>query len=222
MNQEYKITKISLQEKDFWNMMFFFPPSCNPEDRFEYDDEWCAMKISDVINSVFKKNGNRSYSNTGEILDNIMPDVDRVNGVRTWFKRLVALGYDFDYGKMPRILIRNCEIDCEKKRNPGCSFRVEDGNHRSVVYGLWLKTNGYRYEDYPMIAVHSNSFYCAFEADKMKEVLKFDGPKDTWKPWKPAALEDNGTLKTEQAPDFNGNDPLKACDAIMQLRKPEN
>ena len=222
MNQEYIITKFSLDKKDFLNLMFFYPGSCNPEDRFEFEDEWCGIKISNVIDSVFKKNGNRPYKNPGDILDNIMHEVDRNHRVRTWFRRLVCLGKKFEYGKMPKILIRNCELSCEKKRNPGCSFRVEDGNHRSVVFGLWLKFNGYKYSDYPMIAVHSNSFYCAFEADRMKEVLEFDGPKCTWEPWKPTALENNGALNTEHAPDYCGNDSKRACDSIIRLREPQN
>ena len=222
MNQEYIITKIALEEKDFWNLMFFYPHSCNPEDRFEFEDEWCGLKISEVIDSVFKKNGNLPYTNPGHILDNIMPEADRHSHVRTWFKRLVDLGYEFEYGKMRKILIRNCERGREKKRNPRCSFRVEDGNHRSVILGLWLKTNSHKYEDYPMIAVHSNSFRCAYEADRMKYVLEFDGKKGTWKPPLSSDLENNGALNAGQDPDFFGNDPNKACDSIMRLRAPQN
>ena len=218
MSQPYVITKVTLSEKEFWDLMFFYPHSHNPKDRFEFDKEWCGMKVSEVVDDVFNKNLGIPHTNPGEILHNIMPEADRHHDVRTWFKLLVQLGRKFEYGKMPKILIRNVKPGGEKNRNPGCSFRIEDGNHRAIVFGLWLKINDFKYEEFPMIAIHSNSFYCAFEADRMIEILGFGGQKNVWEPWKPNVLENNGILNTEQTPDFCGNDPNHACDAIYCLK----
>ena len=222
-DQIYKITRFTLKERDFWDLMFFFPPSSNDKDRFKFENCWCGEKISKVVALIFEKNQNLHYSSVGDILCNIIPEEEKCDG--SWFMRLVQWGHTFEYEKMPKILVRNFS-DNETEKKPLCSFRIEEGNKRAVVFGLWLKIHGFKYTDYPIIVVHSNSFRCAYDANRMKNVLGFDGEKELWKPYASSQLADNGVLcaglcDTDNINSFEASDPSTACKEILEFSKPK-
>ena len=204
-------------------MMFFFPRSSNEKDRFRFEDSWCGEKISKVVELIFKMNQNLHYSSVGDILCNIIPEADKRDG--NWLMKLVQLGRTFEHERIPKILVRNF-TEQELKKNSLCSFRIEEGNKRAVVFGLWLIINGYKYKDYPMIIVHSNSFRCAYDADRMKDVLGFYGEKEIWHPFASSDLEDNGVFGAgftdiDKTNIFETSDPSTACKEILEFSKPK-
>ena len=218
-NHPYKITRFTLKEKDFWDLMFFFPRSSNEKDRFQFEDRWCGEKISTVVELIFEMNQNLHYSRVGDMLWNIIPEEEKRDGY--WFMELVKISRTFEYETIPKILVRNF-LQNELDKNPHCSFRIEDGNRRAVVFGLWLRINEYKYIDYPMIVVHSNSFHCAYDADRMKNVLGFDGKKGSWPPYESSKLEDSGVLGAgfydiDKANIFEASDSNVACDKIVEF-----
>lgn len=241
MNSEkYVVNEVTLKEEDFWDLMFFYPPSHNPPDNFHYQDEWCGQKLSSVVAFILQRN-DKNHSEVGDLLEYIRHEEDNpANSHRTWFERLVNTGRQFSYGPKrtqlrPKIFIRNLlianrlnetekdrEIRSEVCKNPDCSFRIEDGNKRAVVFALWLKLSKRKYEEFPVSVIHSTSFRCASEAKRMKETLWFLGEPDRWEPWEASDLRNNGGLPCEYKESAEGivatNDPFEACDAIENAR----
>ena len=239
-NEKYVVNEITLQEDDFWNLMFFYPPSHNPPDTFHYQDEWCGRKLSSVVELILQRN-NKNYSEVGDLLEYIMPEADNpADDSRVWFKRLVNEGRQFSYGSKrtqlrPKIFVRNLlianrlnesendrTIRSEVCKNANCSFRIEDGNKRAVVFALWLKMGKRKYENFAVNVIHSTSFRCASETNRMEETLWHLGDPKVWIPWPASDLKNDGSLPCkyqESTESFIAtNDPLKACKAIEDAR----
>lgn len=239
-NEKYVVNEITLQEEDFWNLMFFYPPSHNPLDRFHYEDEWCGQKLSSVVEFILQRN-DRNHSEVGDLLEYIRHEEDNpADGSRVWFERLVNEGRQFSYNPKraqlrPKIFVRNLlianrlneiengrAIRSEVCKNPDCSFRIEDGNKRAVVFALWLKMGKREYEESPIEVIHSTSFRCASKAERMRDTLWFLGDPKIWVPFPASDLKNDGVLPCEyqESTEFiiATNDPFKACKAIENAR----
>jgi len=241
-NEKYVVNEITLKEEDFWDLMFFYPPSHNPPDNFHYQDEWCGQKLSRVVELILQRNDD-NLSEVGDLLEHIRHEEDNpADGSRTWFNRLVNMGRQFSYGSKrtqlrPKIFVRNLliahrlnetendrKIKSEVCKNPNCSFRIEDGNKRAVAFALWLKMGKRKYEEFPVAVIHSTSFRCASasEANRMSETLWFLGDPTIWEPWAASYLRNNGVLPYEYKESAEciiaTNDPLESCRAIENAR----
>ena len=206
-NEKYVVNEITLKEKDFWNLMFFYPPSHNPPDKFHYQDEWYGQKLSSVVEFILQRN-DENYSEVGDLLEYIRHEEDNpVDSSRVWFERLVNEGRQFSYNPkrdqlLPKIFVRNLlianrlnesendrVIRSEVGKNPDCSFRIEDGNKRAIVFALWLKMGKREYEEYSVNVIHSTSFRCASEANRMAKTLWFLGDPEIWVPFPASDLK---------------------------------
>ena len=174
----YEFTKLELNRDEFDNLMFMGPPT---HERDKIEDKWllslCNRPIKEVAQEVIEKSTcglsytkksiyPRSYTRNALTPSKIFGGINiRSNQYNNelWFKRHVLLSKHFDKDLMDTIWIRNLSHwgspDDEKHKQPNCSFYITDGNHRALVYAVFLECKKLDYE--PVKVLHATSWAIA-------------------------------------------------------------
>ena len=170
----YDFTKLYLKKCEFDNLVFMGPPSWwyNEE---EYPPGWdkekdpepppigkdteflvslCYNPLKDVVNKVIDKSGLRGQNLTPtEVFENM--DVIARGEKYPWFKPHARLSRCFNKGLMDKLWIRNLTRH-ERESAQNGSFYTEDGNHRALVYALYIELTEMEYK--PVKAIHATSW----------------------------------------------------------------
>lgn len=169
----YEFTKLKLTKDEFFNLVFMgappwwenkekYPPCWDKEKYPELppgkDTEFliglCYNTLNEVVEKLIDKSGLRGQNpHPTEVLENI--DVIARGETENWFNRHVELSRCFEKGLMDKLWIRNLGPH-ERKSDPSRSFYTEDGNHRAVVYALYIKLTEKPYE--LVDAIHATSW----------------------------------------------------------------
>ena len=118
-----------------------------------------------------------------EVFKNI--DVVTESSSKPWFERHVRISQCFDKDRMGELWIRNLSnySGGEREECPTGSFYVEDGNHRALVYAMYIKFGKMEYS--PVDAIHAMSW------DLASGILNF-------RPQRAASLEHDGELQDKK------------------------
>ena len=183
----YEFTKLELNRDEFDNLMFMGPPT---HERDKIEDKWllslCNRPIKEVAQEVIEKSINsRSYPRNALSPSNIFGGINvRSNQYNhePWFKRHVLLSNHFEKDLMDTIWIRNLSHwgspDDEKHKQPNCSFYITDGNHRALVYAVFLECKKLDYE--PVKVLHATSWAIAsgilgWQGWEKRSALEYEG-----------------------------------------------
>ena len=169
----YEFTKLYLEKCEFDNLVFMGPPGwwtnmneyppCWDKEKYpelppgrdsEFLVDLCYNPLKDVVNKVIDRSGLKECNPTPtQVFENI--DVIARGEEDPWFKRHASLSQHFNKGLMDKLWIRNLaphERECAQNG----SFYTEDGNHRALVYALYIKLTEMDYE--PVEAIHATSW----------------------------------------------------------------
>ena len=203
----YEFTKLQLEREEFFNLVFMGPPSWW-ENEEEYPPCWdkekypelppgkdteflvglCYKPLKDVANMVIDRSGLKGQNPTPtEVFENI--DVIARGEKDLWFKRHARLSQCFNKGLMDKLWIRNLAPH-ERESAQNGSFYTEDGNHRALVYALYIKLTEMHYD--PVEAIHATSWDIASgilghlpqPADVLEHSVELQynrHPKEEWK-----------------------------------------
>lgn len=180
----YEFTKLRLSENEFFNLVFMnAPPSWkNKPEEHDFLLSLCGISLRDVIKKVRKES---SYE--GQNPTDVFRDIDVVtkDNSNPWFQRHVEISQDFDKNRMGELWVRNLSnyTGGEREKCSEGSFYVEDGNHRALVYAMYIECGKTEYS--PVDAIHATSW------DIASGILGFP-------PQRAAALEHNGKLQDEK------------------------
>ena len=204
--QTYEFTKLKLKKEEFFNLVFMGAPNWW-EDESKYPPCWdkekypelppgkdtdflidlCYKTLNEVVEKLIDKSGLRGQNpHPTDVLESI--DVIARGETEPWFNRHVELSRSFKKGLMDKLWIRNLAPH-EKKHAQNESFYTEDGNHRSVVYALYIKLTSMDYE--PVKAIHATSWDIASgilghlpqHADYLEHEGKLQYPKSFKNGW---------------------------------------
>lgn len=169
----YEFTELQLKKDEFFNLVFMGPPSWW-ENEEEYPPCWdkekcpklppgkdteflvslCYKPLKKVAKMVIDRSGLKGQNPTPtQVFENI--DVIARGEKEPWFKRHAHLSQHFNKNLMDKLWIRNLAHH-ERKESQSGSFYTEDGNHRALVYALYIKLIEMHYE--PINAIHATSW----------------------------------------------------------------
>ena len=181
----YEFTRLRLTQKEFDTLHFMNPPT-HEEDKFKDDflESLCATPLKNVVEMVMEKSNYKGEDPT-QIFQGI--DAKSKPGKGQWFRRHALISEHFTMELMGNLWIRNLthwndgagNWVGERSDQPECSFYITDGNHRALVYAVYVAC-GKRYQ--PVNAIHATSWEIA------SGILG-------WQPQPAHALEHSGRLK---------------------------
>ena len=152
----YEFTRLKLTKDEFYNLIFMGSPRqwrANKE-QHKFLLDICHKPLKEVVAKVIEKAGLEGWERIPvRVFDNI--DVIAIGEKEPWFKRHARLSLNFNKGLMDKLWIRNL-TDHERKSNPNGTFYIEDGNHRALVYAVYLELGKAVYE--PVDAIHATSW----------------------------------------------------------------
>lgn len=180
----YEFTKLRLTKDEFFNLVFMNEPphwKDNPE-KYKFLLSLCGRSLKTVVKKV-KKESSYEGQNPTDVFKGI--NVVSKDGGNPWFQRHVKISQDFDKKRMDKLWIRNLSDypGGEKDKCPSGSFYVEDGNHRALVYAMYIKLGKVEYSS--VDAIHATSW------DIAAGILNF-------LPERAASLEYNGELQDKK------------------------
>ena len=169
----YEFTRLKLTKDEFENLVFMGPPNWWTEkdkyppcwDKDKYPElppgkdpgflvDLCYKPLKDVVNKVIDRSGLKGQNPTPtEVFKGI--DVVARGEKVPWFERHARLSQRFSKGLMDKLWIRNLARH-ERKSSRNESFYTEDGNHRVLVYALYIELTEMSYE--PVEAIHATSW----------------------------------------------------------------
>lgn len=169
----YEFTKLKLTRNEFDNLIFMgppgwwvnmneYPPCWNKEKYPELPPgkdskflvDLCYNPLKYVVNEVIDRSGLKGQnSSPAEVFKNI--DVIARGDEYPWFERHAHLAQRFNKGLMDKLWVRNLAPH-ERKISRNGSFYTEDGNHRALVYAVYIKLGEVDYE--PVDAIHATSW----------------------------------------------------------------
>ncbi len=179
----YELTKLRLDEEEFFNLLFMNAPSKWENDEKNHKFLLCICKttLKDVVEKVINKSGiDRQKATPTQIFESI--DVSAIGEPHPWFYHHAEISRKFDKNKIGDLWIRNLSNypGGERENCPNGSFYLDDGNHRALVYALYIKLGKMVYS--PVDAMHATSW------DIATGVLGF-------RPERTASLEHQGKLQ---------------------------
>ena len=169
----YEFTRLKLTEDEFNNLVFMGPPGwwinkdeyppCWDKEKYpelppgkdpEFLEDLCYNRLEDVVNKVIDRSDLKGQNPTPtEVFKGI--DVIARGEKKPWFERHAFLSQRFEKGLMDKLWIRNLAPH-ERKSAQNRSFYTEDGNHRALVYALYIELTEMHYE--PVDAIHATSW----------------------------------------------------------------
>ena len=183
----YEFTKLHLEKSEFDNLVFMnAPPSWESKpDEHKFLLSICGVSLKRVVKKVIEESSYNGNDPT-EIFRNI--DVVTESSSKPWFESHVRTSQCFDKDRMGDLWIRNLSDFVnrngkrvgERRECPTGSFYVEDGNHRALVYAMYVEFQKMEYS--PVDAIHATSW------DLISGLLNFQ-------PQRAASLEHNGELQ---------------------------
>ena len=186
----YEFTKLELREDEFLNLVFMnaSPSWENKPERHRFLLSICGVSLKEVVKKVVEESSYNGSDPT-EVFRNI--DVVTESSNKPWFERHVSISQCFDKNRMGELWIRNLsdyedekgERAGERIKCPPGSFYVDDGNHRALVYAMYIEFGKMEYS--PVDAIHATSW------DLASGILNFP-------PQRAAALENNGELQNKK------------------------
>lgn len=195
----YEFTKLQLCQKEFTNLLFMNPPKewkeeeC-PELPFEESHEFlfnlCTKPLKEVVERIKERSGLKGQNQNPTKVFESLRDIKARNEDVPWFQSHALLSKHFNKQLMDNLWIRNLthwkgehgKYVGERVKHPECSFYITDGNHRALVYAMYLKCCKEAYE--PVKALHATSW------DIASGILG-------WQPQPAHALEHDGRLNRE-------------------------
>jgi hypothetical protein len=186
----YEFTELRLEKNEFDNLVFMnAPPSWESKpDEHKFLLSICGVSLKEVVKKVVE-DSRYNGSDPTEVFRNI--DVVTESSNKSWFERHVSISQCFDKDRMGELWIRNLsdyvdrngERAGERKRCPTGSFYIEDGNHRALVYAMYIEFGKMEYSQ--VDAIHATSW------DIVAGILNF-------RPQRSASLEHNGELQDKK------------------------
>ena len=180
----YEFTKLELSEDEFFNLVFMNAPPAWEDKPEEHKLllSICKVSLKEVVKNVIEESTYKGSDPT-EVFKSI--DVIVENEHKPWFERHQHISQCFDKDQMGELWIRNLsDYDGgEKETCPNGSFYLEDGNHRALVYAMYVKLGKMEYS--PVDAIHATSW------DIATGVLGF-------RPERAASLENDGEIQVEK------------------------
>ena len=157
----YQFTRLKLDRREFENLVFMGEPPWwrEDEERHRFLLDICYKPLKEVALKVIEISGlERQDQCPVKIFDSI--DIIAKNKKselekEPWFKSHARLSLSFNKGLMDKIWIRNLASH-ERKISQNGSFYTEDGNHRALVYAVYLELGKAVYE--PVDAIHATSW----------------------------------------------------------------
>ena len=180
----YEFTKLCLEKDEFDNLVFMNPPP-RWEDKSKAHKfllSLCKLPLKEVVEKVIEESSFKLQDPTN-VFKNI--DVVAENEDKPWFDRHVCISQSFDKKRMGELWVRNLSDygGGEKEKCPNGSFYIEDGNHRALVYAMYVRLGKMEYS--PVDAIHATSW------DIATGVLGF-------RPERAASLENHGKLQVKK------------------------
>lgn len=180
----YEYTELQLSEDEFKNLVFMNAPPTwkdKPEE-YKFLLSICKVPLKEVVEKIIKEssfkgqNPTRVFKNIGVIAE---------NEDKPWFEHHAGISQYFDKSRMGQLWIRNLSAykDGEREKCPNGSFYVEDGNHRALVYAMYIRLGKMKYS--LVDAIHATSW------DLATGILNF-------RPERSASLEYNGELQDKK------------------------
>ena len=203
----YEFTELQLCQEEFNNLLFMNPPKewnrdeC-PELPFAEEHEFlynlCSKPLEEVVKKVIERSGFKGPNIDPTEVFESMQDVKARNEDVPWFESHALLSKHFNKKLMNRLWIRNLthwqnengKWVGERIDNPECSFYMTDGNHRALVYAMYIACSKDIYK--PVKALHATSW------DIASGILG-------WQPQPAHALESDGRLKKKGKNQFFKN-----------------
>ena len=154
----YEFTKLYLQKCEFENLVFMGPSRSWTEPPPEKDTKFLVslgyQPLKEVVKKVIERSGLKGQNPTPtEVFESI--DVIARGDTEPWFKTHARLSRCFNKGLMDKLWIRNLASH-ERASAQNGSFYTEDGNHRALVYALYIELTEMDYE--PVEAIHATSW----------------------------------------------------------------
>lgn len=186
----YEFTKLTLSEDEFFNLVFMnaSPSWESKPDEHKFLLSICGISLKKAVKKVV---GESSYNGSvpTEVFRNI--DVVTESSNKPWFERHVSISQCFDKNRMGELWIRNLSDYVgpdrkpagERNKCPTGSFYVDDGNHRALVYAMYIEFGKMEYS--PVDAIHATSW------DLASGILNFQ-------PQRADSLEHNGELQDKK------------------------
>ena len=135
----YEFTELQLSEDEFFNLVFMnAPPSWEKKPKeHQFLLSLCKTSLKDVVKKV-KEESSFKGRNPTEVFGNI--GVIAEDESEPWFQHHVDISQSFDKNRMGELWIRNLSNydGGEKETCPNGSFYMEDGNHRALVYAMYI------------------------------------------------------------------------------------
>ena len=155
----YELTKLRLDEKEFFNLIFMNAPSKWENDEKNHKFLLCICKttLKDVIEKIINKSGiDRQNTTPTQIFESI--DVSAIGEPQPWFQSHAKISRFFDENKMGDLWVRNLSkySGGERENCLNGSFYLDDGNHRALVYAMYVKLGKMNYS--PVNAMHATSW----------------------------------------------------------------
>ena len=177
----YKFTELRLEKCEFDNLVFMNPPPAweSKPGKHNFLLSICKVTLQKVVEKVIEES-NYEGNDPTTVFKNI--DVVAGDEDRPWFEPHVHISRSFDKSRMDEIWIRNLSSysEGEREKCPNGSFYMEDGNHRALVYAMYVRLGKMEYS--PVDALHATSW------DIASGILGFP-------PQRASALEHNGELQ---------------------------
>lgn len=177
----YEFTRLRLERCEFDNLVFMNAPGswkAEPKkNRFLLSI--CRLTLKEVVEKVIEESTFKG-DNPTKVFNNI--DNER----SSWFEPHANISLSFDKSRMGNLWIRNLSSYSnpqgkgERQDCPNGSFYVDDGNHRALVYAMYVRLGKMEYT--PVDAIHATSW------DIATGILDF-------RPERAASLEYNGELQ---------------------------
>ena len=162
----YEFTRLKLTRDEFDNLVFMGEPPWwrEDEERHRFLIDICYNPLKKVAQKVIEQSGlqgqDRIPVKIFDSIDIIAKDEKGQTEEESWFKRHARLSLCFDKNLMGELWIRNLVKSCvgarERKYSPTGTFYVEDGNHRALIYAVYLELGKAVYE--PVDAIHATSW----------------------------------------------------------------
>lgn len=180
----YEFTQLELSEDEFFNLVFMNAPGTwkNKPEEHKFLLSICKVPLKAVVEKVIAESSYSGHDPT-KVFKNI--DVVAESEDKPWFEHHANISRGFDKDRMGELWIRNLSnySGGEREECPTGSFYVEDGNHRALVYAMYIKFGKMDYS--PVEAIHATSW------DIATGILNF-------RPEKAVSLEHNGHLQDKK------------------------
>ncbi len=160
-----KFREVELTRKGFDKLCYMGPcpwwRKTDPEDKFLMD--LCYSPIKEVAEKVIEASKvNRQHVPCPHKVFTNLPmraSTDREDGRKEehpWFSRHAKLCSGFNRELMGHIWIRNLSEAIPAENKEECSFYLEDGNHRALVYAVLIALGKEVYQ--PVKALHATTW----------------------------------------------------------------